>query len=261
VPQPKGPRPSKYPLLNDVRWLHEQYVENCRTLEEIVGLLDEPAITRTTVRRALIRNGIPVRSVHDGKLGRTHKGAPRSEETREKIRQKALGREVSQEAREKIRIASTGRLHSEETKVLISLMRRGEGNPMYGTISPNRGPDYTPDEAEAQRRRVRKYRFGITNGEYDDMVLAQDNTCACCRNPETKTFKRDGRIAHLAVDHDHKTGRVRELLCNRCNVVLGFVDDDISLLQAMIDYLIKWRDIQAAERELRTTETTEEGSC
>ncbi len=47
----------------------------------------------------------------------------------------------------------------------------------------------------------------------------------------------------LAIDHDHKTGQVRSLLCKKCNGVLGLVDDDPALLRAAADYIERHRKL------------------
>ncbi len=73
--------------------------------------------------------------------------------------------------------------------------------------------------------------YGITLAEYDDMFENQDGLCAICETPQTG--KR------LAVDHCHVTGKVRELLCFRCNATIGQVDDDIDMFLKMITYLQK----------------------
>ena len=80
--------------------------------------------------------------------------------------------------------------------------------------------------------------YGITIEQYNQMVGAQGGVCAICRSPETLTFK--SKIKPLSVDHDHKTGKVRQLLCDRCNNVLGRVDDDKELLLRLSLYLEKW---------------------
>lgn len=49
----------------------------------------------------------------------------------------------------------------------------------------------------------------------------------------------------LAVDHDHKTGQVRSLLCNRCNAGLGFFREDITLLEKAVEYIQKWTKIES----------------
>lgn len=64
------------------------------------------------------------------------------------------------------------------------------------------------------------------------MVAAQNGVCAICGNGETSKRQRS-----LSVDHDHETGAVRGLLCNRCNPMLGYARDDIAILQAAISYL------------------------
>lgn len=74
---------------------------------------------------------------------------------------------------------------------------------------------------------VRKY--GITADEYDEMLSKQSGGCGICG----RTF---GRI-RLAVDHDHKTGKIRGILCENCNMGLGMFKDDTKLLSAAIEYL------------------------
>ena len=74
--------------------------------------------------------------------------------------------------------------------------------------------------------------YGITEQTYLDMLAKQNHVCAVCFRTETrKKFKL------LAVDHDHMTGKIRGLLCHKCNVVLGLVDDNKETLIALINYL------------------------
>jgi hypothetical protein len=73
--------------------------------------------------------------------------------------------------------------------------------------------------------------YGMTLEEYTDLLARQGLGCAICGAPENA----DGRSLH--VDHDHKTGRVRGILCADCNFGLGKFKDDPELLQAAIDYL------------------------
>ncbi len=80
-----------------------------------------------------------------------------------------------------------------------------------------------------------KRKFGLTGEQYDAMVAAQGGVCAICRNPETAT--RQGIVKLLAVDHCHATGKIRGLLCNACNAMLGHGRDDVTLLKAAIAYL------------------------
>jgi hypothetical protein len=64
--------------------------------------------------------------------------------------------------------------------------------------------------------RLRK-RFGITANQYDGMYLSQGGVCAICYKPEIGQ--------RLSVDHCHKTGKVRGLLCDTCNTTLGKFED------------------------------------
>lgn len=90
---------------------------------------------------------------------------------------------------------------------------------------------------EKIRQEHRKYNlkkcFGLSLEQYDLMLKAQKGRCAICRRPETKYHRK------LCVDHDHKTGRIRGLLCIRCNGGLSFFDNR-ELLDAMTKYLKKY---------------------
>lgn len=78
-------------------------------------------------------------------------------------------------------------------------------------------------------------RHGLTLAEYNALLEAQGGLCAICRQPETWT--RNGVPVRLAVDHNHRTGLRRGLLCRRCNQVLGRMLDDPTLFEAAAEYL------------------------
>lgn len=80
--------------------------------------------------------------------------------------------------------------------------------------------------AVRQRDVTIRRKYGITSVQYDAMVVAQAGKCAACNEP-----------AKLVIDHCHKSGKVRALLCDRCNRLLGVADDRIELLQAAIAFL------------------------
>ena len=66
-------------------------------------------------------------------------------------------------------------------------------------------------------------RYGITMDDYMSMLGKQNNACAICK--KAARINVTGRPS-LYVDHDHGTGRVRGLLCARCNMLMGFLDQD-----------------------------------
>lgn len=87
----------------------------------------------------------------------------------------------------------------------------------------------------AYRQNERLKRFKLTQANYDEMLLKQDGLCAICRQPERARFR--GRLKRLAVDHCHKTGRVRGLLCQSCNRGIGYLGDDAERVVAALAYL------------------------
>ena len=86
-----------------------------------------------------------------------------------------------------------------------------------------------------------KYKYGITNKDYDLILKSQNGTCAICDGEnstrEKGTHNNKSVAMALSVDHNHKTGKVRGLLCNGCNTSLGKFKDDPVLLQKAIKYL------------------------
>lgn len=68
------------------------------------------------------------------------------------------------------------------------------------------------------------------------MLEEQNGVCAICRCKE-KIINKNGKKWLLAIDHNHKTGKIRGLLCNSCNIGLGRFNEDIKLLKKAIEYL------------------------
>lgn len=90
------------------------------------------------------------------------------------------------------------------------------------------------------RRNVFKWKletkFGITVDKFDKMVEEQSGLCAICA--ESPSEANGHRHKHrLHIDHDHKTGKVRGLLCNNCNAALGYFHDNPDRLLLAYDYL------------------------
>lgn len=79
----------------------------------------------------------------------------------------------------------------------------------------------------------------ITLDEYKKMVEEQNNKCAICSKEETCKDPKHDRIRRLSIDHCHKTGKARALLCHNCNLTIGRFKDNIALLNKAIEYLEK----------------------
>lgn len=96
----------------------------------------------------------------------------------------------------------------------------------------NNKPYRTKEQA---RNNQLKYKYGITSEQYDEIKNAQKGVCAICR---LDANGRWGNVLH--VDHSHDTGRVRGLLCERCNSGLGYFKDHPGFLQVAVTYLLSY---------------------
>lgn len=87
-------------------------------------------------------------------------------------------------------------------------------------------------------REVRlKAKYGITGCEYDNAFAAQDGRCAICGGAPHKYMTSKGEVERLHVDHCHKTGVFRGLLCGQCNRAIGLFKDDVNVVAAALRYL------------------------
>lgn len=71
-----------------------------------------------------------------------------------------------------------------------------------------------------------KHKYGMTVSEYEKMLIDQNNKCKICQE-----------VSDLVIDHNHKTGIVRGLLCHHCNTMLGLAKDSPQILEGAIAYL------------------------
>ncbi len=83
--------------------------------------------------------------------------------------------------------------------------------------------------------RHRKRLYGITNEQYQSMLVLQDGKCAICKQHETR--KLHGKICPLSVDHCHKTGKIRQLLCHKHNLMIGYAEDSEEIMLKGLNYL------------------------
>ena len=100
-----------------------------------------------------------------------------------------------------------------------------------------------PEVAAQVRVYARSYqlrsRYGMTETEHDARLAAQGGVCAICRKPPNPNGR--GAASRLHVDHDHETGRNRDLICNGCNRGIGYFFDDPALLRAAAEYIERHR--------------------
>lgn len=87
------------------------------------------------------------------------------------------------------------------------------------------------EKSSSRKNSLRKY--GLTVDQFETLLRKQDGNCAVCGGPFTIDTDEP------RVDHDHRTGKVRGLLHNHCNSVLGLAHDSISILEGAMRYLIQ----------------------
>ena len=94
---------------------------------------------------------------------------------------------------------------------------------------------------ECMRDRHLRDKYDISSDRFDEMLAEQGGGCGICGATEPGG---NGNTFH--VDHDHATGKVRGLLCSKCNPGLGCFDDDPDLLQNAIEYLNRHKELREA---------------
>ena len=84
----------------------------------------------------------------------------------------------------------------------------------------------------------RRSMYGLTREDYDQMLKDQHYLCAICKQPEPEHIKnRRDKRGGFCVDHCHKTGKVRAILCHSCNIGIGKFRDDPAFVRAAAEYL------------------------
>lgn len=86
---------------------------------------------------------------------------------------------------------------------------------------------YDSHKLQARKNHLKRT-YGLSLEDYNKMLMAQNNCCLVCGRDQSKLSR------NLSVDHDHKTGKIRGLLCDVCNGFLGIVQDDVKKLLAYI---------------------------
>lgn len=102
--------------------------------------------------------------------------------------------------------------------------------------------EYRAEKYESSNRdKLYQQRYGITVEEYEEMLESQNHSCAICGTTDS------GR-RRFAIDHDHETGKVRGLLCDKCNMFVGHSQDDDELMRKFVAYLEKPPRFKADKR-------------
>lgn len=84
------------------------------------------------------------------------------------------------------------------------------------------------EQTQKQRIKEKLIKYGLTIEEYIQLFKNQNGKCAICE-----------KEMNLSIDHNHKNGKIRGLLCRNCNFGIGFMEDSTRLLEKAIKYLKK----------------------
>lgn len=91
-------------------------------------------------------------------------------------------------------------------------------------------PHYEHDQSLHKQYKIRVK-------DYNEILERQDGVCAICKGDEKSIAHTSNKIRRLTVDHCHTTGKIRGILCSRCNRGLGFFQDNLTHLKSAIKYL------------------------
>lgn len=153
----------------------------------------------------------------------------------QKKREKPGGKEAATDRMRRWRAANPERAkeHSQKYKPTREKRRLYEAEYRAANRERHRKRDAVWSKADRaanplkyRERHLMKY-YGLSLAAYDKMVVDQHGACASCRKPQT----------NLHVDHCHETGRVRGLLCSKCNTAIGLFGEDIALMERAALYL------------------------
>lgn len=104
---------------------------------------------------------------------------------------------------------------------------------VMGTARAKRWRAANPEEAKRRQKAVMlKAKYGITLAQFNALMTAQNSCCAICGTPFASLNSKQ-----VHVDHSHKTGKVRSILCHHCNTGLGAFREQTVLLRKAITYL------------------------
>lgn len=175
--------------------------------------------------------GLKMSDEYKQKLSDAHKGQKRNYITTDETRS------LISEARKKQIPPMLGKKHSEATiEKMSEVQKRTRHSPhteeskakmsiaLTNAWNKKRGYEYISARDEKLKRD-----FGISEADYLEMLDKQGGVCAICKRKETGKY--------LAVDHDHETGVIRGLLCQKCNTGLGLLSDTLSMLERAVKYL------------------------
>lgn len=132
----------------------------------------------------------------------------------------------------------------ENAEKVAEYQREYEQRPERKESRNKRSKEYYCQQTEQRYLYNIKQKFGLCAEDYYSMLDSQNGRCAICGRKPDETWKKK----RLSVDHDHGTGKIRGLLCHKCNLAIGQFGDDAKVAKSASRYL------QKASQEVVTDE-------
>jgi hypothetical protein len=141
---------------------------------------------------------------------------------------------LSEKERDYIRKRALAYYHKNKESIRVKRKTVRDTNPDYKIKRAKR-------ESSSKYKRLRQTYYlhkiyGITLETRNRMYAEQDGKCAICLESFSSMSSK-----HMHVDHNHATGKIRQLLCSGCNCALGNLNEDVALFERAVKYLEKWR--------------------
>jgi len=140
-------------------------------------------------------------------------------------------KKTEEEKREQVRKWQKDNADYVKAKAFENKKKRLAQHKVWHASNPDKKRQY------AMKKYWLKKAYGITVIQKEQMMIAQGNCCAICCAFIDKMY-------NFCVDHNHSTGKVRQLLCRKCNIGLGHFNEDSLLLEKAINYLKKWNFVR-----------------
>ena len=103
-----------------------------------------------------------------------------------------------------------------------------------------RAQEHQKSNPDQKRNWYLMSKYNMSLAEFQALEAAQEYRCAGCGNEEDVIVATSSKRRNLHVDHCHKTGTNRGLLCTRCNLALGYLLDDPERIKGLLSYIEKW---------------------
>lgn len=188
---------------------------------------------------------------------RREKHRARSTKWREANKEKAQAkcREYYQQNKERARAQSRKYYarNKEKVKARVDAYKKvqRETNPEYLVKLRKYDKEYNarPERREAETLRNVQRKYGLSKQQFAELLQQANGRCPCCNTPFGlfgQGGPRNGESDGPVVDHDHRTDRIRGVICGRCNLLLGQAGDSPKILRLCARYLERMADLRAS---------------